>query len=195
MNQQKFGIRIWLWIILAVVMVAALGLGGWYFFDQKGKTTVKTSPTPTKSAAVSPSPAAGTTSTPVSSTKTSTPSTTSTPTPLSSPPAGWKSVENEITGFKTYTGPKKYRVFIKDEWDLVPANYINYYGVTSECSQYSEKEGKGCAFQITYNSISSDQSSKHYEIPVPNTSFYLAIDFFNISESDKTIVKQSFTVQ
>ena len=53
MDQESMGssakppIPKWLIVTLAIVVVAALGVGGWYFLGQKDQTTVKTSPSPT----------------------------------------------------------------------------------------------------------------------------------------------------
>lgn len=55
MNEQKFGVRKWLWIVLATVIVLGGGFTYWYVYGNKGTTTTKTSPTPVKTATISPS--------------------------------------------------------------------------------------------------------------------------------------------
>lgn len=92
MNKEKFGVRIWLWIVLGIVVVIFLGYFGWMKIAGN-KVSVAISPTPRKSVAIT-SPATGLTTSP---TKTSTPSGGQTATPLVTPTSSPTSTEWKIT--------------------------------------------------------------------------------------------------
>lgn len=215
MDQESMGsstkppIPQWLLVTLAIVVVAALGLGGWYFLGGEGKTTVKTSPTPTLSVALSPSagatsPSGAKTATPSGGqTATATATPTSTPTPT--PPAGWKLEKNEILQGGGNVVYASYQLFIKDSWSARPdsafviwPNNKQYYGDDPHCGtsvndpSYS---GNYCYFYIHGGGKYDAASSYFY--PIPNSSKYLIVTFNEakpLSESDKKIILDSVQV-
>lgn len=201
MNQQptmgapKPAVSKWLWITLIVVAVAGAGFFSWYYLMGPGKkvatstTPTTTSTTPSTTTTPSSTSTTSNSTTPSSSTSTGTTSTETTQTP----PSGWKSVEGEVTGFKTYTGPVKYRIFLKNDWVRSgAANFSNYYG--SENCYYDDLSHSLCPILISYDTTSNPESSDGYSVSVPNTKFYINMYFKDLSDNDKKIIKNSFTI-
>lgn len=218
MDQESMGSSMkpplpkWLMITLAIVVVAALGFGGWYVLGKKGGTTIKTSPSPTLSAVLSPSPGAtspgttggGTGTTGGTGEQTATPTSTSTPT--QTPPAGWKLQEDTLLSGGGSVYYAKYQLFIKDGWTSRPdsafvtwPNHIIYYGDNPYCGTSPTYDPnikpENCFFRISGGDSSSQTDNiDRYSYAVPNTDKFITLSFYPmkpLSESDRKIILDS----
>lgn len=192
----------WLLVILAIVILAAVGV---YFFYVKGGNVggvfSLSSPTPTKSAAVSPSSKTGSTktATPTSSDQTATPQsspTTSTPTPA--PPAGWKYVTTSLTDQGHTEGVTgSFSVLVKENWKEAPGSTLHSvvgYGpevITSGGALCPGNYNNVCPLRISIGSISSACPTQYQ---TTNAKGCFTLSFFELSESDQNIIRDSFKI-
>lgn len=99
MNEPKFGVRKWLWIVLASVIVIAAAYVAWMRYAIESTTKTATSPSPTKSAVVSPGTSP--TATKSGTTTDTTTGTNSTPADNQAPTSSSTPNENTV---KTFSG-------------------------------------------------------------------------------------------
>lgn len=160
MNEPKFGVRKWLWLVLAGVIVITAAYVGWNRYGGNGTTETATiSPSPTKSLALSPS--AGTTTSPVSG-KTSTPSSTSTPTPTPAlvlpnfpAPTGWKLVTWSLTPPTPHNPePISISVYLRENWQAKSPDG-NQYSL-----QYYDQNNNKMFYIAISGCMSGDEGAK-----------------------------------
>lgn len=209
MNKQKFGVRLWLWCVLASVIVIGLAFTFWYSYQVKSiKTSTVTSPIPTKSTTISPTASGSAKTTPSpSAEQTSTPNgdqtvtPVPTPTPTTNPPAGWK----ETTGTAVGAGPAevKFSVFIKDGWKKYNEYDVLHGPVfftgNSNCQAWDVYSNCWDDLAVTYYESSTSNHSnmnwRSYDAigKYNNTKVYVGVNK-SFSEDEQNIIFNSFKV-
>ncbi len=137
MNQQKFGVRLWLWIALGVAILIGLGYAIWSYSGGKTTTTI-TSPSPT---AVT-SPTGETSPTPI---PTGTGGTVGTPTPTTIPTVETKNWNDTLGPTEiscvpkiTFNYPVNFVVAAEGGTPMVgQAKWLNIYQQGQERSEFT----------------------------------------------------------
>ena len=189
--------------MLAGVIVIAAAYVGWTRYGVKSSIT--TSPTPTKSVALSPSDGTTTSST---TGKTSKPTTTQTPTatPNSTPPSGWK----EVTGTAVGAGSAnvQFSVYVKNDWTKYNENDTAhgpvFFTSNTNCNAHTGY-GPGTGYLNCWDHLvisysphasyagASDLTVKTYAYPDGSGNAYIGVNK-SLSAGDQQIIFDSVKI-